>query len=222
MHTVTDVDLATADGNASLVAQVLERFGVLAHRRALEGAQGIERDQPRADRRGEGLAGEGTERLVLPCLDVAGRPVVEQDEARHVAFGRLSLRDYYPQLTQAERDEREEFAVEACYAMRDRFQAEEVWERLGLPVDECARYMSESSFMRDYRTDLFTRIVPMMKDIGLWGPKIRKAYEQMGIIGYCDTNVEQLSANDQQVAERFERELRERMQDIESVAGAAG
>src|SRR5262249_59606567 len=49
---------------------------------------------------------------------------VMQDEARHVAFGRLTLRDYYPQLTQAERDEREEFAVEACYLMRDRFLGE--------------------------------------------------------------------------------------------------
>ena len=146
---------------------------------------------------------------------------VMQDEARHVAFGRLSLRDYYPQLTQAERDEREEFAVEACYAMRDRFLAEEVWERLGLPVDECAQHMSESGFMQGYRSDLFTRIVPMMKDIGLWGPKIRKAYEQMGILGYCDTDVEQLSANDQIVAEQFERDIRERMRDIESVAGAA-
>ncbi|MEO8605697.1 MAG: ferritin-like domain-containing protein, partial [bacterium] len=48
---------------------------------------------------------------------------VMQDEARHVAFGRLALRDYYPHLTQAERDEREEFAVEACYLMRDRFLA---------------------------------------------------------------------------------------------------
>lgn len=146
---------------------------------------------------------------------------VMQDEARHVAFGRLSLRDYYPQLTQSERDEREEFAVEACYAMRDRFMAEEVWERLGLPVDECAQWMNESGFMQDYRSNLFTRIVPMMKDIGLWGPKIRKAYEQMGIIGYCDTNVEELSQNDQVVAEQFEREIRERMQDIESVAGVA-
>ena len=40
---------------------------------------------------------------------------VMQDEARHVAFGRLALRDYYPQLTDAERDEREEFVVEGCY-----------------------------------------------------------------------------------------------------------
>src|SRR6266571_6748274 len=62
---------------------------------------------------------------------------VMQDEARHVAFGRLSLREFYPQLTQAERDEREEFVVYASYVMRDRFLAEEVWEHLGLPVDEC-------------------------------------------------------------------------------------
>ena len=34
----------------------------------------------------------------------------------------------------AERDEREEFVVEACYHMRDRFNQREVWERLDLPV----------------------------------------------------------------------------------------
>ena len=61
---------------------------------------------------------------------------VMQDEARHVMFGRLALRDFYPQLTAAERDEREEFCVDACYRMRDRFLGEEVWERLGLPVAE--------------------------------------------------------------------------------------
>src|SRR5438132_10261095 len=33
---------------------------------------------------------------------------VMQDEARHVAFGRLDLRDLYPHVTHAERDEREE------------------------------------------------------------------------------------------------------------------
>ena len=129
---------------------------------------------------------------------------VMQDEARHVAFGRFALRDYYPQLTQAERDEREEFATEACYLMRDRFQAEEVWERLGLPVDECARYMHESGFMREYRSALFTRIVPTMKDIGLWGPKIRKAYEQMGILGYANVDVEAMSSEDERIADELE------------------
>jgi P-aminobenzoate N-oxygenase AurF len=129
---------------------------------------------------------------------------VMQDEARHVAFGRLALRDYYPRLTQKERDEREEFAVEACYTMRDRFQAEEVWEALGLPVDECARYMHESDFMRRYRTALFTRIVPAMKDIGLWGAKIRAAYADMGILGFADADLGELGRSDERVADEFE------------------
>ena len=73
---------------------------------------------------------------------------VMQDEARHVAFGRLALRDYYPQLTQKERDEREEFAVEGCYLLRDRFLAEEVWETLGLPVDECRQFVERSEMMK--------------------------------------------------------------------------
>ena len=118
-----------------------------------------------------------------------------QDEARHVAFGRLALRDYYPQLTQAERDEREEFAVEACYLMRDRFLAEEVWETLGLPVEECVSYVDGSrGACATFRSRLFTRIVPTIKDIGLWGPKIRRAYANMGIIGFADIDAEALSA----------------------------
>ena len=130
---------------------------------------------------------------------------VMQDEARHVAFGRFALRDYYPQLGDAERDEREEFAVEACYLMRDRFQAEEVWATLDLPVDECATYMLESGFMQNYRSALFSRIVPVIRDIGLWGPRIRRAYEDMNILGYADVDVDAMAATDQQVAEDFDR-----------------
>src|SRR5262249_2854305 len=129
---------------------------------------------------------------------------VMQDEARHVAFGRFALRDYYPKLTQAERDEREEFAVEACYLMRDRFQAEEVWETLGLPVDRCAAHMLESGFMQNYRSALFSRIVPIIKDIGLWGPKIRKGYEQMNILGYASVDVQAMAEEDEKVAERYD------------------
>jgi hypothetical protein len=130
---------------------------------------------------------------------------VMQDEARHVAFGRLALRDYYPHLTQKERDEREEFAVEGCYLLRDRFLGHEVWETLGLPVDECTRHVDQSEMMKVYRTSLFTRIVPTMKEIGLWGPRIQKAYADMGIIGFADTDVEALSAHDEEVGESFDR-----------------
>src|SRR2546426_241574 len=137
-------------------------------------------------------------------LAAAVNAYVMQDEARHVAFGRLTLRDYYPQLTQAERDEREEFAVEACYLMRDRFLSEEVWETVGLPVEEGVAYAESSQFMRQFRSLLFSRIVPTIKDIGLWGPKIRRAYSNMGIIGFADVDTEQMTREDERVAEEFD------------------
>ncbi|MGH7894210.1 MAG: ferritin-like domain-containing protein [Candidatus Binatia bacterium] len=137
-------------------------------------------------------------------LAAAVNAYVMQDEARHVAFGRLTLRDYYPQLTQAERDEREEFAVEACYLMRDRFLGEEVWETLGYPVEECVHYAEHSELMRQFRSHLFSRIVPTIKDIGLWGPKIRRAYANMGVMGFADVDSEALMRDDERIAAEFD------------------
>jgi hypothetical protein len=59
---------------------------------------------------------------------------VMSDEARHVAFGVLSLKEYYAELTDAEMRERQEFAFEAAVRMRDRFLQQEVWERMGVDV----------------------------------------------------------------------------------------
>jgi hypothetical protein len=137
-------------------------------------------------------------------LAAAVNAYVMQDESRHVAFGRLALRDYYPTLTQRERDEREEFLLEACYLMRDRFDAVEVWKRLGLDPAACAAHMYDSGFMTMFRSSLFTRIVPIVKDIGLWGETIRKGYEEMGIIGYADTDVQALQDSDEDIAKDFD------------------
>src|SRR5499427_2767364 len=165
----------------------------------------------------EGLALAAFQRL----RDFAGNPLaaavnayVMQDEARHVAFGRLALRDYYPHLTDAERDEREEFVVEGCYLLRDRFLAEEVWETLGLPVERCKRHVDGSDMMRMYRTSLFTRIVPTIKDIGLWGPRVRKAYADMDILGFAGADLDALAVRDEEIAQGFDR----RRQEIERVA----
>jgi hypothetical protein len=137
-------------------------------------------------------------------LAAAVNAYVMQDESRHVAFGRLALRDYYPTLTQKERDEREEFLLEACYLMRDRFDAVEVWKRLGLDPAACAAHMYDSGFMAAFRSSLFTRIVPIVKDIGLWGETIRKGYETMGIIGYAETDVQALQDADEDIAKEFD------------------
>jgi len=140
---------------------------------------------------------------------------VMQDEARHVAFGRLALRDYYPNLTQAERDEREEFCVDACYRMRDRFLAEEVWETLGLDVDEVLDFVRNSEIQITFRSYLFARIVPTLRDVGLWGPRIQKAFADMGVLGFADTDLDAVMAEDERTAEEIDA-LRRR--DIETVA----
>jgi hypothetical protein len=134
---------------------------------------------------------------------------VMQDEARHVAFGRLALKDAYKELSTAERDEREEFVVEACYLMRDRIRGKEVWGTVGLDEDECDAYVDSSEFMQLFRNQLFTRIVPIVKDIGLWGPKVQQAYLDMGVLDMGDADLDALMKHDEDLAEEIDREKRE-------------
>ncbi len=129
---------------------------------------------------------------------------VMQDEARHVAFGRLSLRDYYPQLSDKERDEREEFVVEAMYFMRDRFNQAEVWMRSGLPMDKLVEMAANSDSMKQFRQRLFSRIVPTIKDIGLLGPRVKKAFEDMGVMAFTQIDAKKMLENDQRVADDFD------------------
>ena len=137
-------------------------------------------------------------------LAAAVNAYVMQDEARHVTFGRMALREYYPQLSDAERAEREEFTVEALYFMRDRFNQAEVWMRSGLPVDKLMEYAYNSGAMQSFRTRLFTRVVPILKEIGLFGPKVQKALGDMGVMEYAKIDVEKLLGNDLKVAEDFD------------------
>ena len=135
---------------------------------------------------------------------------VMQDEARHVAFGRLALRDYYPQLSDKERDEREEFVVDACWHMRERFNQMDVWNRLGLPVQECIEILDQSDYMKVFRGRLFSRIVPTVRDIGLWGPRVQQAFEQMGAMQFATVDAGQMLDNDGKVADEFDARLRVR------------
>jgi len=144
---------------------------------------------------------------------------VMQDESRHVAFGRLTLKEYYPQLTQKERDEREEFLVEACYHMRDRFEAREIYEILDLPADECIQAQFESGYLQHFRSMLFQRIVPIVRDVGLWSDKIQAAYREMGVIDFAQTDYSALSARDNERAEEFDEiNKRKRQEYVEDVA----
>ena len=134
---------------------------------------------------------------------------IMQDEARHVAFGRLALKDAYADLTQAEKDEREEFVVEGSHLLRDRFLATEVWDNLGFDAEKMSHYVDNHQMMGEFRKALFSRVVPCVKDIGLWGPRVQQAYADMGVIDFQDLDLDELSQNDDDVAEEMERMLAE-------------
>jgi hypothetical protein len=114
---------------------------------------------------------------------------VMADEARHVAFGVLSLKEYYEQLTQAELRERQEFAFEAAVRMRDRFLMQEVWDRLGVDVKQSVQLVLQSPQRRLFQQMLFSKIVPNCKKLGLldagdgW---LRQRFAELGVIQFED------------------------------------
>ncbi|HET8619936.1 MAG TPA: ferritin-like domain-containing protein [Acidimicrobiales bacterium] len=114
---------------------------------------------------------------------------VMSDEARHVAFGVLSLKEYYGELTDAELAERQEFAFEAAVRMRDRFLQQEVWDRMGLDVSQVLPLVMASPQRAIFQSMLFSKIVPNCKKLGLLdanGGWLRTRFTELGVIGFED------------------------------------
>ncbi len=109
---------------------------------------------------------------------------VMRDEARHVAFGVLSLQDFYTEMPESERKDREDFIIEACLLMRDRLVGEEVADVFGFDRAELREAILESELMRQFRVLLFTRVVPNIKKLGLLTPRVRKAFTEFDIIRF--------------------------------------
>ncbi|MGV9286419.1 diiron oxygenase [Streptomyces sp. NPDC003719] len=167
-----------------------------------------------------GLATFGVhrERLRDP-LARAFSAYVARDEARHVAFGRLLLRAYYPQLSEAELREREDFVVEGCWALRDRYVDDEIWQHLGYG-EEAIKASRRSPAKREFRRLVFMRIVPGLKEIGMFGPRVQEALAKMGVLGFHEVDEEALRALDDKAAvdALTQHEMTLRHRDIEQVA----
>jgi hypothetical protein len=112
---------------------------------------------------------------------------VMSDEARHVAFGVLSLKEYYADLSSAELRERQEFAFEAAVRMRDRFLQQEVWERMGVAPKEALPFVIQTPSRQIFQQMLFTKIVPNCKKLGLLDANegwLRHRFEELGVIQF--------------------------------------
>src|SRR5207302_1949945 len=109
---------------------------------------------------------------------------VMRDESRHVAFGVLSLSDFYHDLPARELREREEFLYEGCRLMRDRLLMEDVWEVMGWPVDEVREIVLQSPQMKLFRQMLFSKVVPNVKRLGLLSPYVRERFAELDILQF--------------------------------------
>jgi len=115
---------------------------------------------------------------------------VMSDEARHVAFGVLSLKEYYAELSDAEMRERQEFTFEAAVRMRDRFLQQEVWERMGIDGRKMVKILLATPPDQQLFTQmLFSKIVPNCKKLGLLDASdawLRHRFEEIGVIQFED------------------------------------
>jgi hypothetical protein len=109
---------------------------------------------------------------------------VMRDESRHVAFGVLSLSDYFMDMKPSEKRDREEFLAEGCRLMRDRLLMEDVWIEMGWPVDEVREIVLHSPQMQEFRMLLFSKIVPNVKRLGLLTPFVRERFAELGILQF--------------------------------------
>jgi hypothetical protein len=117
---------------------------------------------------------------------------VMSDEARHVAFGVLSLKEYYEGLSDAEMKDRQEFAFEAAVRMRDRFLQQEVWDEMGVDVREAVRIFDKPTEEKNkdpFQQLLFSKIVPNCKKLGLLDANdgwLRQRFDTLGVTQFED------------------------------------
>jgi hypothetical protein len=131
--------------------------------------------------------------------------MVIQDEARHVHYGVLALRDHFRnELSEAERHEREDWAFEVALLMRNRFLAFEVYEEWfehKLTRKQWAHFVTNSPGFSIFRQVMFKRLVPNLREIGLLSDRIKPHYQRAGLMQYADGQSATQLSGDQMIAD---------------------
>jgi len=114
---------------------------------------------------------------------------VMSDEARHVAFGILSLQEIYADLSADDFRLRQEFAFEACNQMRRRTLNAELWPSYGISNEEIEALLPDQNSQQKFQQLLFSKIVPNCKKLGLLDHRdgwLRERFQEMNIIQFED------------------------------------
>jgi hypothetical protein len=110
--------------------------------------------------------------------------LVTRDEARHVTFGVNYLEEFVKTLSDEEREDRAQFAYEACAISRERLVATDVFRYFGWDVEEARKKVLDGFVMSTFRNLLFQRVIPNLGRIGLLTEKVRPKFEALGILDY--------------------------------------
>ncbi|HEX6421583.1 MAG TPA: ferritin-like domain-containing protein [Acidimicrobiales bacterium] len=118
---------------------------------------------------------------------------VLSDEARHVAFGVISLSEYYRGLSEAELKDRQEFLLENTLRNRARSTTPEMWERLGVSAEavypailEAAARIEVNPFA-GFQKAFFSKLVPNVRKLGLLDANdgyLRRHWAEAGLLEY--------------------------------------
>ncbi len=110
---------------------------------------------------------------------------VMKDEARHVAFGVIALKEHINQIPEKEKKELIEFAYEGCVHLKNRIKDHTmVWEDVGLPKNKMQEILERSPIFHDFLTLMFSRVVPNLKKLDLIPDYMRPHYEKLDIMKF--------------------------------------
>jgi hypothetical protein len=130
---------------------------------------------------------------------------VIQDEARHVHYGVLALREHIKtELSESERREREDWTFEVALLMKNRFMAYEVYDEWfsGLITREQWRdIIMCSPGMEEFRHVMFSRLMPNLREIGLLSDRIKGHYDRVGLMKYFHGRAAPEITGDQMIEE---------------------
>ena len=110
--------------------------------------------------------------------------LVTRDEARHVTFGVNYLEEHVKTLSQEDKEERAQFALEACIVMRERMIPVDVHARFGWDTSETREISLGGKARQEFRNLVFSRVVPNLKRIGLLTDAIRPKFEELGLLEF--------------------------------------
>jgi hypothetical protein len=127
---------------------------------------------------------------------------VMADEARHVAFGILSLKEHYGNLSSAELKDRQDFLVENTIRNRSRATTPEVWVRMGTSIEEVGPYLLEAvqksgiSALGSFQRGFFAKLVPNVRKLGLLDANDGYLRQQWGEAGLLEFEYAEDTASD--------------------------